>query len=90
VDRSDLHALRRDQLGELAALRSGKGEIEPIGDAAFEHREVIGQSEHGLHHVQIMHARRIDLGQYRSKKVRLLLVVALDRHAIAGFDHHLQ
>jgi hypothetical protein len=90
VDRPDLHAPASNQLGELAALRPGEGEVEPIGDAALEYRQMIRQREHRLHHMQVMHARRIDLGQRRGEKVGLLLVVALDRHAIAGLDHGFQ
>jgi len=47
---------------------------------------MVGQRQDRLHHVQIVHARRIDLGQGGRKKIGLLLIVALDRHAVAGLD----
>jgi hypothetical protein len=39
-----------------------------------------------LHHVQIVDLRRIDIRQGGSEKIGLLLIVALDRHAVAGLD----
>ena len=86
VDRADLHRAVRDQFGELAALRSGKGEIQPVRDAALEHGEMIGQRQHRLHHVQIVHPRRIGFRQGCGEKIGLLLIVAFDRHAVARLD----
>jgi hypothetical protein len=63
VDRSDLHRPVRDQFGELAALRSAKGEIQPVRDTALEHGEMVGQRQHRLHHVQVVRPRRIHLRQ---------------------------
>ena len=86
MDRADLERTRRDEFGELAALRSGKGEVQPVRDTALEHGEMIGQRQHRLHHVQIVHPRRIDLRQGRREKIGLLLIVAFDRDAVAGLD----
>jgi hypothetical protein len=36
--------------------------------------------------VQIVYARRIDIRQGGGEKIGLLLIVALDRHAVAGLD----
>ena len=86
MDRPDLHRPVRDQFGELAALRSRESEIQAVRDAALEHGEMVGQRQHRLHHVQIVHPRRIHLRQGRGEKIRLLLIVAFDRHAVAGLD----
>ncbi len=61
MDRPDLHRPVRDQFGELAALRSREGEIQPVRDTALEHGQMFGQRQHRLHHVQIVHPRRIHL-----------------------------
>ena len=63
VDRPDLHRPVRDQFGELAALRSRVGEIQAVRDTALEHGEMVGQRQHRLHHVQVVHPRRIHLRQ---------------------------
>jgi hypothetical protein len=39
-----------------------------------------------LHHVQIVDPRRIDIRQGGGEKIGLLLIVAFDRHAVAGLD----
>ena len=91
MDRADLRPpVRGDEFGELAALRPRKGEIQAVGDAALEHGEMVGQRQHRLHHVQIVHPRRIHLRQGRGEKIRLLLIVAFDRHAVAGLDDCLE
>ena len=54
--------------------------------AALEHGEMVGQRQDRLHHVQIVHARRIHLGQGGRKEIGLLLIVALDRDTVAGLD----
>ena len=90
VDRADLQRSGRDQFRELAALRAGKGEIQPVGDAALEHGEMIGQRQHRLHHVQIVQARRIGFCQRGGEEIGLFLVVALDRDPVAGLDDRLE
>jgi hypothetical protein len=47
---------------------------------------MVGQRQHRLHHVQVVHPRRIHLCQRQAEKIRLLLIVAFDRHAVAGLD----
>jgi hypothetical protein len=37
-----------------------------------------------------MHPRRVYLRQGRGEKIRLLLIVAFDRHAVAGLDNCLE
>ena len=48
--------------------------------------EMVRQRQDGLHHVQIVDPRRIYVRQGRGEKIGLLLIVALDRHAVAGLD----
>jgi hypothetical protein len=86
VDRADPEGPGRNEFGEPAALRSGIRKIQPVRDAAFEHGEMVGQRQDGLHHVQIVEQRRIDIPQGGGEKIGLLLIVALDRHAVAGLD----
>ncbi len=90
VDRADLQRACADQLGKLAALRPSKGKIEPARDAALEHGQMIGQCQDRLHHVQIVHARRVDIGKCRGEEIRLLLIVAFDGNAVAGFDERFE
>ena len=78
--------LRRNEFGEPAALRSGVRKIQSVRDAAFEHGEMVRQRQDGLHHVQIVDPRRIDIRQGGGEKIGLLLIVALDRDAVAGLD----
>ena len=47
---------------------------------------MFGQRQHRLHHVQVVHPRRIDLRQGGGEEIRLLLIVAFDRHAVAWLD----
>jgi len=67
-------------------LRSGVSKIQPGRDASFEHGEMVGQRQDGLHHVQIVDPRWIHTRQGRGEKIGLLLIVALDRHAVAGLN----
>ncbi|MGY2809119.1 hypothetical protein ACVIHF_005849 [Bradyrhizobium sp. USDA 4506] len=90
MDRADPQRLGGDELGKAAALRAGKGEVQAVGDAALEHREMIGKRQHRLHHVQIMHPRRVHPGEARGQEVGLFLVVALECHPVAGCDNRLQ
>jgi hypothetical protein len=86
VDRADLEGLRRNEFGEPTALRSGVRKIQSVRDAAFEHGEMVGQRQDRLHHVQIVNPRRIHLRQGGGKKIGLLLIVTLDRHAVSRLD----
>src|SRR5579862_266602 len=79
-----------DELGQPCTLGSGKGKIELGRDAFFEHVEMLGQRQHRLHHVQVMHHRCINARQCLGKEVRLLLIVALEADAIARLDDCLQ
>ena len=90
VDGADPERFRCDEFGELAALRSGKGEVQAIRNTALEHVQMFGQPDDRLHHVQIMDSCGIDLRQCRREKVRLLLIVAFNRHAVAGLDDRFQ
>jgi hypothetical protein len=63
VDRPDLDRPVRDQFGELAALRPREGEIQTVSDTALEHGEMVGQRQHGLHHVEVVHPHGIRLRQ---------------------------
>jgi hypothetical protein len=57
-----------------------------MAPAAFEHREMLGQRQDGLHHMQIVDPRRIHIRQGGGEKIGLLLIVALDRYAVARLD----
>jgi len=63
VDRTDPDRVRSDEFGKLAALRPRIGEIQAVRDTALEHGEMVGQRQHRLHHVQVVHPGRIHLRQ---------------------------
>jgi hypothetical protein len=63
VDRADPDRVHSDEFGKFAALRARIGEIQAVRDTALEHGEMVGQRQHGLHHVQIVDPRRIHLRQ---------------------------
>jgi len=78
------------QLGDGAprlCFRSDR--LERIGVNAWYLRgdgEMVRQGQDGLHHVKIVDARRVHLRQRGGEKIGLLLIVALDSHAVAGLD----
>jgi hypothetical protein len=86
VDRADPDRVRGDEFGKLAALRPSIGEVQAVRDTALEHGEMVGQRQHGLHHVQIVHPRGIDLRQGGGEEIGLLLIVAFDHHAVTRLD----
>ena len=90
VDRTDLQRTGCHQLGQLPALRPGKGKIQPVGDAPLEHRQMIGKRQHRLHHVQIVQTCWIGFREGRGEEIGLLLVVALDHDPVAGLDDRLE
>ena len=49
--------------------------------------EMLGQCQHRLQHVQFVDLRGIDSRQRLRQKIRLLLVVALQAHAVTRLDH---
>jgi hypothetical protein len=75
-----------NEFGEPVALRSGVRKIQSARDAAFEDGEMVRQGQDGLHHMKIVDARRVHLRQRGGEKIGLLLIVALDSHAVAGLD----
>ena len=83
-------AARRPACASAAALRSREREVQPRRDAALEHVEVLGQREHRLDHVQVVHPRRVDRREGLGQEIGLLLVVALEADAVAGLDHRFQ
>ena len=90
MDRADLDPVGADQFGEASRLRAGEGEIQPRGDAAFEHVDMFGQRQHGLHHVQVVDLFGIEAREGLRQKIRLLLVVAFEADAVAGLEHRFE
>ena len=90
MDRADLELAVLEQLRHAQALRTGEGEIHAPGDAALEQRQVLGRLMAGDEQMQIVHLRRVDLSERARQEVRLLLVVALERDAIAGAQQPLE
>jgi hypothetical protein len=86
VDRADRERPGCNEFGKPAALRSGICKIQSLCDAAFEHGEMVGQRQDGLHHVQVVDSRWIDIRQGGGEKIGLLLIVAFDRYAVARLD----
>jgi len=78
------------QLADAQALRAGEGEVELACDAALEQVQVLGAADAGHDHVQVVQALRVGLGQRTREKVGLLLVVALEHHAVAGGDQQFE
>ena len=66
---------------------SGKGEIDLGNLAALDQVDMFGQAEHGLDEVQVADFRRLGGEQRACQEIRLFLVVALDAHPVARFDH---
>jgi hypothetical protein len=87
VDRADPDLIGADQLGEAPRLRAGKGEIQLRGDAALEYVDMFGQSQDGLHHVQVVDLFGVEACKRAGEKIRLLLVVAFEADAVAGLQH---
>jgi hypothetical protein len=83
VDRADFQQAVFEQLADAQALGAGEGEVELAGDAAFEQIQVLGATDAGHDHVQIMQLAGSALASER-EKIRLLLVVALQHHTVAG------
>ena len=63
MDRADLDAPLADQLRKTRPLRSREREVETLRDAALEHVDVLGQREHRLHEMQVVHLRGVDADQ---------------------------
>ena len=78
------------QLRQPRTLRAGEAEVQLRGDAGVEQVEVLGQRQHRLQHVQVVHALRVELHQRLGQEVGLLLVVAFQADAVAGFDHRFE
>ena len=73
----------RGQPGQARTLRAGKAEVQAIGNAFFKYIQMLGQSQHGLHHVQVMNLRWVDSYQCIGQKVGLLLVIAFQTYSIS-------
>jgi hypothetical protein len=56
----------------------------------LEYVQVRGQRQHRLHHVQVMHAGRIEVGQRLGEEIGLLLVVALQADLVAWLQQCVQ
>ena len=80
---TDVQPSCRGQPGQARTLRAGKAEVQPVGNAFFKHIQMLGQSQHGLHHVQVMNLRWVDSYQCIGQKVGLLLVVAFQTYSIS-------
>ncbi len=89
MDRADLDAPGRHQLGQARALRPREAEVQPARHAVFEQVQVFGSASTDWHHVQAVHPRRVDLHQRSGQKVGLLLVVAFQADLVARLQHGL-
>ena len=90
VDGADFEQAVFEQLADAQALGAGEGEVELAGDATFEQIKMLGAADAGHDHVQIVQLGRVGLGQRARKEIRLLLVVALQHHTVAGMDQRFQ
>ena len=90
VDRPYPQRALADQLGHPQRLRPGVGEVDPRRDSLFEEVEVLGPGQARHHHVQVVHPVRIHLHERSGEEVGLLLIVPLERDAVARRDHCLE
>ncbi len=90
VDRADFKLAIFQELRDAQALRAGVGKVQFPGNAALEQVEVFHPAHARDDHVQAVHLGRVHLGQRAREEVGLLLVVALQHHAVArrgdGFE----
>ena len=86
MDRADFQQAVFQQLADAQRLSAGEREIQLAGDALFKQVQVLGTADAGHDHVQIVERGRVGLGQGAREEVGLLLVVALQHHAVAGED----
>ena len=87
VDRADAYLLLAHHARQPRGLRAGEREVHLLRDAQFIKVEMLGQRQHRLQHVQFIDLRGIDARQRLRQKIGLLLVVALQAHAVTRFDH---
>ena len=90
MDRADFEDAVLQELRDAQALRAGKREVELSGDAALEEIEMLGAAHARNDEMQVVDDFRIDLRERTRQEIRLLLVVALDDHAVARGDERLQ
>lgn len=83
IDRADFQLAVFQQLRDAQALRAGECEIDLARDALFEEREMLGPADAGEQQVDVVHARGIELREGARQKIRLLLIVAFERDAVA-------
>ncbi|MNP31014.1 hypothetical protein D3C76_1241170 [compost metagenome] len=86
MDRADFQQAVFEQLADAQALGAGEGEVELARDATLEQVQVLGAADAGHDHVQVVQLAGIGLGQGTGEKIRLLLVVAFEHHAVARHD----
>ena len=63
VNGADLYLALAHVLGQTPGLRPGEREVQLLGNALVKHIQVGAHGQHRLHHVQVMHLRRVDLAQ---------------------------
>ena len=90
VDGTDLDAPFSHQVGQAHRLRAGEREVQFRSDTTLEYIQMRGQRQHRLHHVQVVHAGRIKIGQGLGEEIGLLLVVALQADLVAGLQQCMQ
>ncbi|MCY1398695.1 hypothetical protein D9M71_137310 [compost metagenome] len=86
MDGADFQQAIFEQLADAQALGAGEGEVELARDATLEQVQVLGAPDAGHDHVQVVQLAGVGLGQGAGEEIRLLLVVALQHHAVAGHD----
>jgi hypothetical protein len=90
VNGADLELPVLEELRQAYALRTGGREIDRAGDAALEQRQMFRPADARDQEVQIMELRRVGLDERTQQKIRLLLVVTLERHGVTRLDQRLQ
>ncbi len=90
VDGADFQQAVLEQLADAQALRTGEGKVELARDLPLEQIQVLGAADARHDHVQVVQLAGVGLGQGAGEEVRLLLVVALEHHAITGGDQEFQ
>ena len=83
---SDLHLALGQHLAESLRLRTGKGEIHRAGNALLKVIQMLAAGNGGDDHGQVVHHFGVHFRQRSRQERRLLLIVALQHHLIAGVN----
>ena len=86
---ADLHLALGKHLAESLRLRTCKGEIHRAGNALLKVIQMLAAGDGGDDHGQVVDDLGVDLRQRSRQEGRLLLIVALQHHLIAGVNDRL-